>query len=76
MERLFRQPYESGQRFVSNRHQRTNWTAVDSLYENPPASTEQVIHPDRYGEDEPSELEIHDRSTELWQPLTADGERR
>ncbi len=75
MQRLFTQPYESGQRFVSNRHEQMGWAAVDSLYENPPASTEQVIHPDRYGEDDPSDLGVRDRSTDAWQPLTADGER-
>ena len=75
MARLFRQPYESGVGFVSNRHQQMGWAAVNSLYENPPASTEQVIHPDRYGEDDPSELTVRDRSTDSWHPLTADGER-
>ncbi|MFT4944648.1 MAG: outer membrane protein assembly factor BamB, partial [Halovenus sp.] len=75
MERLFRQPYEVGEQFVRDRHQQMGWAAVDSLYEDPPASTEQVIHPDRYGEDEPSELQIRDRSTDAWEPLTGDGER-
>ena len=75
MEKLFRQPYESGYGFVSDRHQERGWSAVDSLYENPPASTEQVIHPETYGEDEPTELRVTDRSTDAWQPLTAGGER-
>jgi outer membrane protein assembly factor BamB len=75
MEKLFRQPYESGYQFVSDRHQQLGWGAVDSLYENPPASTEQVIHPESDGEDEPTELRVTDRSTDAWQPLTVDGER-
>ncbi len=75
MARLFQQPYESGVGFVSNRHQQMGWAAVNSLYENPPASTEQVIHPDKYGEDDPSELTVRDRSTDSWHPLTAGGER-
>ena len=75
MEKLFRQPYESGYGFVSDRHQEMGWSAVDSLYENPPASTEQVIHPETYGEDEPAELRVTDRSTDAWRPLTAGGER-
>jgi outer membrane protein assembly factor BamB len=73
--RLFRQPYESGVAFVRGRHESSGWEAVDELYESPPASTEQVIHPDAYGEDQPTELSIDDRSTRLFRPLRVDGER-
>jgi outer membrane protein assembly factor BamB len=75
MSRLFRQPYESGYAFVQDRHQQTGWDAVNSLYEQPPASTEQVIHPGTYREDDPTELRVSDRSTDRWRPLEANGER-
>ncbi len=75
MSRLFRQPYQSGYAFVQDRHQQTGWDAVNSLYEQPPASTEQVIHPDTYREDDPTELRVDDRSTDRWRPLETDGER-
>lgn len=72
---LFQQPYQSGYEFVRDRHQQAGWEAVTSLYEQPPASTEQVIHPEKYGTDQPSDLRVSDRSTEAWQPLRAGGDR-
>ena len=75
MSRLFRQPYESGYAFVQDRHQQAGWDAVNSLYEQPPASTEQIIHPGTYREDNPTELRVDDRSTDRWRPLEANGER-
>ncbi|MFC7072342.1 Hvo_1808 family surface protein [Halovenus rubra] len=69
MHRLFRQPYESGYAFVRERHQQQGWKAVNTLYENPPASTEQIIHPAAYREDEPTSLTITDTSSEAWKPL-------
>ena len=73
--RLFQQPYNSGFAFVSDRHEDSGWAAVDELYEEPPASTEQVIHPGRYGEEMPVDLRVEDRSADTFQPLRADGER-
>ena len=75
MLRLFQQPYESGYAFVRDRQQQQGWEAVNALYEDPPASTEQVIHPESYGQDEPTNLTVTDRSTDAWQPLRVDGER-
>jgi outer membrane protein assembly factor BamB len=72
---LFQQPYQSGYEFVRDRHQQAGWEAVTSLYEQPPASTEQVIHPEKYGADRPSDLQVSDMSTEAWQPLRVDGAR-
>jgi outer membrane protein assembly factor BamB len=73
--RLFQQPYNSGLAFVRDRHEDSGWAAVDELYEDPPASTEQVIHPEKYGADEPAELRITDQSNGAFQPLRVDGER-
>ncbi|WP_176765336.1 Hvo_1808 family surface protein [Halovenus aranensis] len=70
---LFRQPYQSGYAFVRDRHQESGWEAVDELYENPPESTEQVIHPEKYGADTPTNVRVRDRSSAAWQPLTVDG---
>ena len=75
MRELFRQPYQSGYAFVRDRQQQQGWAAVNALYEDPPASTEQVIHPDLYGQDEPTNLTVTDQSTDAWQPLRLDGER-
>lgn len=50
-------PYARGMTFVHTLHERGGWEAVDALYEDPentfPVSTEQVIHPGRYQDDDP-----------------------
>jgi len=66
------QPYSDGPSFVRGVQRRGGWEAVNDLYERPPASTEQVIHPDKYGEDEPAALGIRDASDENWTRLTLD----
>jgi hypothetical protein len=45
-------PYLSGTTFVSQLWASGGWDAVDAVYANPPASTEQVIHPEKYAADE------------------------
>jgi hypothetical protein len=75
MVQLFLQPYNSGIAFVRERHQTGGWDAVDAVYDQPPASTEQTIHPDKYPTDEPTNLTVPDRSGEGWQPLRQNGER-
>jgi len=42
-------PYVSGQRFVERLHRAGGWAVVNAAYRfRPPASTEQIIHPDKY----------------------------
>jgi hypothetical protein len=36
------------------------WEGVDAIYQNPPQSTEQILHPERYPRDEPVFLERPD----------------
>lgn len=66
------QPYSDGPPFVKQLHEEHGWEAVNDVYENPPASTEQVIHPEKYPEDEPTELTIEDRSNGDWTRLELD----
>lgn len=47
-------PYESGLRFVLPAYTQRGWSAVDALWADPPQSTEQVLHPERYPEDTPA----------------------
>jgi hypothetical protein len=52
--------------FVQNIQARGGWDAVDALYDRPPATTEQVLHPDKYRSNEPPvELEKADLSKTL-----------
>lgn len=41
-------PYEDGQVFVSELHARGGNAAIDACFANPPTSTEQVLHPEKY----------------------------
>ena len=41
-------PYLQGLQLVLNAKTAGGWPAVDALYAKPPASTEQVLHPDKY----------------------------
>ncbi|USZ69520.1 Hvo_1808 family surface protein [Halorussus salilacus] len=67
------QPYSDGPAFVEEVYEEGGWEAVNALYEDPPESTEQVIHPDKYGEDDPAEFSVPDRSGDGWERMTFDG---
>lgn len=41
-------PYEAGLPFMRAVRRRMPWPEVDELYRSPPASTEQMMHPERY----------------------------
>ncbi|WP_135305784.1 Hvo_1808 family surface protein [Haloarcula amylovorans] len=60
------QPYASGPRFVDSIREDGGWDAVDALHRQYPNSTEQVIHPDRYPDEEPVEVTVPDRSNDEW----------
>jgi PGF-CTERM protein len=63
------QPYSTGPSFVHDIHQSEGWAAVNEIYESPPASTEQTIHPQKYGEDDPVNVTVEDTSQGDWQQL-------
>jgi len=44
--------------------------AVNELYEDPPTSTEQVIHPEAYPDDSPTDVSVTDRSSGDWEQVT------
>lgn len=60
------QPYASGPRFIDSVYNEGGWDAVDELHGEFPASTEQVIHPDRYPDDAPENVTVPDRSNGEW----------
>ncbi|WP_224333576.1 Hvo_1808 family surface protein [Haloprofundus halobius] len=67
------QPYSDGPAFVRQLRERGGWEAVNEAYENPPASTEQTIHPDRYPDDRPVDPTVTDRTSGTWQQLEPEG---
>jgi len=46
-------PYEAGLKFVTELFADGGWEAVDAAYANPPLSSEQIMHPERYPDDAP-----------------------
>lgn len=68
--------YIEGHDFVLSLYETGGWEAVNEAYENPPRSTEQILHPERYREgDEPQEVALPDLAAELgegWEELDND----
>ncbi len=63
-------PYRSGAEFVQSLFDRGGWPAVNAAFRDPPVSTEQILHPDRYPEDRPAEVSLPDLAPVLgagWQ---------
>ena len=46
-------PYLNGLSFVQKVYDESGWDGVNALYENPPASSEQIIHYEKYSVGEP-----------------------
>jgi hypothetical protein len=68
-------PYNQGLEFVLYFHLKGQWSAVDDVYLNPPASTEQILHPENYPDDVPVILDVPDLAAELgpdWRQLDRD----
>ena len=59
-------PYSDGPPFVQRARQRGGWDAVNALYDDPPRSSEQVIHPEKYGTDEPTNVSLADANGDGW----------
>ena len=51
-------PSTYGLGFISRFYLKGGWAAVDFVYEDPPVSSEQILHPERYPKDRPVSIEI------------------
>ncbi|OLZ42037.1 hypothetical protein A6E15_14125 [Natrinema saccharevitans] len=69
-------PYAAGPPFAADLHDRGGWDAIDRAHDDPPRSTAQLLHPERYPETEPVAVELGDRSSDGWEPVTDGGEPR
>jgi hypothetical protein len=60
-------PYQEGLAFVRALYQRGGWDAVNRAYRDPPTSTEQLLHPERYlgARDQPQAVTVPDVSGRL-----------
>jgi PGF-CTERM protein len=63
------QPYADGGSFVRSLKEEGGWEAVNEAYDNPPASSEQVMYPEKYPDETPREVSVTDRSNEDWRVL-------
>ena len=57
--------YMAGLDFVKTLYLDGGWAAVDAAYLNPPLSTEQILHPERYPADVPVWLQVPDLGAAL-----------
>jgi len=60
------QPYSTGPLLIDRQFDRHGWAGIETLYETPPASTEQEIHPDKYPDEKPVNVTVPDRSGTAW----------
>lgn len=59
-------PYDQGQVFITALRDEGGWAEVDDAYASPPASTEQILHPEKYLEGEtPLDVELPDVAAAL-----------
>jgi len=60
-------PYEAGLAFVQQIYTEGGFDAVNEAYANPPTSTEQIMHPEKFIDerDDPQQVEIFDLSPSL-----------
>lgn len=68
-------PYQQGRDFVQSLYNRGGWAAVDQAYKNLPASTEQILHPDKYPNDKPVTVNLPDTGSILgtgWRKVKQD----
>ncbi|HEU4321896.1 MAG TPA: hypothetical protein VFS21_01995 [Roseiflexaceae bacterium] len=68
-------PYVEGAQFVAELYGQGGWAAVDRAFANPPRSTEQILHPEKYFRGEgPAQVGIPQLTAGLpgWQLVTED----
>ena len=66
-------PYQEGLIFTSGLYQQGGWPAIDAAFGQPPQSSEQILHPERYPADTPQDVFLPDIATVLapeWQLVT------
>ena len=66
------QPYATGPGLIDHQYGENRWAGVERLHERPPNSTEQVIHPERYPDEEPVNVTVPDRSGAEWERFDHD----
>lgn len=59
-------PYDQGYTFVEALYNDGGWATVDAAFANPPASTEQILHPEKFlSGEQPVDVQVNDFSGAL-----------
>jgi hypothetical protein len=56
IDNLNRFPYHYGVEFVKTLYEQGGWVAVEEAYQNPPNTTEQIMHPEKYFAQETAQI--------------------
>ncbi|QGX95352.1 hypothetical protein EI982_11360 [Haloplanus rallus] len=65
------QPYSDGPVYIDWLREQGGWDAVDAAFEDPPESSEQIIH---LTDEEPTPIEYEDRARNGWETFPNQGE--
>jgi hypothetical protein len=66
--------YEAGRRFILKSYRQGGWQSVGEVLRQPPTSTEQLLHPEKFRRDLPSEVAVPKTPKQLEQfPTVFDG---
>jgi len=66
------QPYSDGPALIAEQKRQGGWEAVNAMYNDTPESAEQVIDPERYESDPPTEVELADEHADGWERVSPD----
>jgi hypothetical protein len=58
-------PYQYGLDFVNELYGKNKWQSIDDAFKDPPVSTEQILHPEKYPSDVPVKVTVPDLSATL-----------
>lgn len=63
-------PYAEGPSFVEYHRDRGGWTAVDSIYDDLPTASAEIVDPETYRGDAYGEAIVRDRNDPAWERIT------
>lgn len=63
------QPYSDGPSFVRQYYRQGGWSAINQMYADPPRTSSQIIHPDRYPDEQPIRPRVPDRTRGTWERI-------
>jgi len=65
-------PYAAGSQFIDQVRAQSGWDGVNQLYDARPESTEQLVHPQLYPDEDPVNVTVADRSSGEWRRFDVD----